>query len=129
VRRWGGDGADITFELTGNPAALDAAIALTGQEGRVIVGSFYGEKRAPVALGGHFHRGRLTLKSSQVSRLGPELSARWDRQRRMAAAFHALGALDAAALISHRVPFARAAEAYQLLDRGAAEALQVVFVH
>ncbi len=125
----GGDGADITFELTGNPAALDAAIALTGQEGRVIVGSFYGDKRAPVSLGGHFHRGRLTLKSSQVSRVPPALAARWDRPRRMAAAFRALGELDVAALISHRVPFARAAEAYRLLDAGAAGALQVVFVH
>jgi 2-desacetyl-2-hydroxyethyl bacteriochlorophyllide A dehydrogenase len=125
----GGDGADLTFELTGNPAALDAAIAVTGQEGRVIVGSFYGEKRAPVHLGGHFHRGRLTLKSSQVSRLAPGLSARWDRQRRLAAAFRAVGELDARALISHRFPLARAAEAYRLLDAGAAEALQVVFTY
>jgi 2-desacetyl-2-hydroxyethyl bacteriochlorophyllide A dehydrogenase len=125
----GGDGADLTFELTGNPAALDTAIALTGQEGRVIVGSFYGDKRAPVNLGGHFHRGRLTLKSSQVSRLAPGLSARWDRQRRLAAAFRAVGELDARALISHRFPLARAGEAYRLLDSGAAEALQVVFTY
>jgi 2-desacetyl-2-hydroxyethyl bacteriochlorophyllide A dehydrogenase len=123
----GSDGADLTFELTGNPAALDAAIAVTGREGRVVVGSFYGEKRAPVSLGGHFHRGRLTLHSSQVSRIGPALSGRWDRQRRMAAAWRALGQLDTRALVTHRFPFARAAEAYRLLDAGGAEALQVVF--
>ncbi len=123
----GGDGADLTFELTGNPAALDAAIAVTGREGRVVVGSFYGEKRAPVSLGGHFHRGRLTLRSSQVSHLAPGISGRWDRQRRMATAWRALGQLDAKALVTHRFPFARAAEAYQLLDSGAAQALQVVF--
>jgi 2-desacetyl-2-hydroxyethyl bacteriochlorophyllide A dehydrogenase len=123
------DGADLTFELTGSPAALDAAIALTGYEGRVVVGSFYGEKRAPVHLGGHFHRGRLTLRSSQVSHLQPGLSARWDRARRMAAAWRALRQLDTRALVSHRFPFARAAEAYKLIDSGAAQALQVVLTH
>ena len=56
----GAGGADLSFELSGNPAALDAAIALTGREGRVVVGSFYGNKRAPVDLGGHFHRGRCS---------------------------------------------------------------------
>jgi 2-desacetyl-2-hydroxyethyl bacteriochlorophyllide A dehydrogenase len=124
-----GDGADLTFELTGNPAALDTAIALTGREGRVVVGSFYGEKRAPVQLGGHFHRGRLTLRSSQVSHLAPALSGRWDRRRRMATAWRGLAQLDAAALVSHRFPLARAAEAYRLLDSGAGGALQVVFTY
>jgi 2-desacetyl-2-hydroxyethyl bacteriochlorophyllide A dehydrogenase len=125
----GGDGADLTFGLTGSPAALDDAIAVTGREGRVVVGSFYGEKKAPVALGGHFHCGRLTLKSSQVSRIGPALSGRWDRTRRMAAAWRALGQLDTSALVTHRFPLPRAAEAYRLLDAGGAEALQVVFTY
>jgi 2-desacetyl-2-hydroxyethyl bacteriochlorophyllide A dehydrogenase len=128
-RTLGSEGADLTFELSGNPAALDDAIAVTGREGRVVIGSFYGEKRAPVELGGHFHRGRLTLRSSQVSRLQPALSGRWDRARRMATAWRALRQLDAPALVSHRFPFARALEAYRLLDSGAAEALQVLFVY
>ena len=95
----------------------------------MVVGSFYGDKRAPVDLGGHFHRGRLTLRSSQVSRLDPALSGRWDRHRRMATAWRALRQLDARALISHRFPFARASDAYRLLDSGAAEALQVILVY
>ena len=44
----------------------------------------------------------------------------------MAAAWRALGQLDTRALVTHRFPFARAAEAYRLLDSGGAEALQVV---
>jgi threonine dehydrogenase-like Zn-dependent dehydrogenase len=122
------DGADLTFELSGNPAALDTAIAATGREGRVIVGSFYGRKRAPVDLGGHFHRGRLSIASSQVSHLGPALSARWDRARRRETAFRALAALDTAQLITHRVPLGRAADAYRLLAAGPAEALQVLLL-
>jgi 2-desacetyl-2-hydroxyethyl bacteriochlorophyllide A dehydrogenase len=121
--------ADLSFELTGSPAALDTAIALTGREGRVVVGSFYGGKRAPVDLGGHFHRGRLTLISSQVSHLPPALGGRWDRTRRRDVAWSALARVDTGALISHRVPLARAAEAYHLLDGGAAGVLQVLLTH
>lgn len=121
--------ADLTFELTGDPRALDAALALTGREGRVVVGSFYGTKRASVDLGAHFHRGRLTIASSQVSALAPELSARWDRARRRSVAWDALARLDAAALVSHRFALGRAAEAYARLDAGPAEALQVLLTH
>jgi 2-desacetyl-2-hydroxyethyl bacteriochlorophyllide A dehydrogenase len=125
----GGDGADLAYEVSGNPAALDAAIAATGREGRVVVGSFYGQKRHAVDLGGHFHRGRITVQSSQVSHIAPALGGRWDRARRRDEAFRALGAIDTSALVTDRVPFARAAEAYQRLDAGAAEAVQVLLVH
>jgi 2-desacetyl-2-hydroxyethyl bacteriochlorophyllide A dehydrogenase len=125
----GGDGADLTFELTGDPAALDGALALTGREGRVVVGSFYGDRRAPVALGTHFHRGRLTLASSQVSHLSPALTGRWDRARRAAETWAALARVDAAALVTHRFALGRAAEAYALLDARASEALQILFTY
>jgi 2-desacetyl-2-hydroxyethyl bacteriochlorophyllide A dehydrogenase len=124
-----GGGADLTLEVSGNPAALDDAIALTAPEGRVVVGSFYGGKRAPVDLGAHFHRGRLTIASSQVSRLPPALTGRWDRARRRDVAWDALGRLEAAALVSHRFPLERAAEAYALLDAAPAEALQVLLTY
>jgi threonine dehydrogenase-like Zn-dependent dehydrogenase len=122
-------GADLTFELTGNPAALDDALALTGREGRVVVGSFYGGKRAPVDLGAHFHRGRLTLLSSQVSHIAPALTGRWDRARRRAAAWDALARFDAAAVVTHRFALGRAAEAYARLDAGPSEALQVLLTY
>jgi 2-desacetyl-2-hydroxyethyl bacteriochlorophyllide A dehydrogenase len=122
-------GADLTFELSGNPAALDAALALTGREGRVVVGSFYGGRRASVDLGAHFHRGRLTIASSQVSRLPPALAGRWDRPRRRDVAWDALAHLDAAALVTHRFALGRAADAYALLDADPAAALQVLLIH
>jgi len=122
-------GADLTFELTGNPAALDDALALTGREGRVVVGSFYGVKRAPVDLGAHFHRGRLTLLSSQVSHIAPALTGRWDRARRRAAAWDALARFDATAVVTHRFALGRAAEAYARLDAGPSEALQVLLTY
>jgi 2-desacetyl-2-hydroxyethyl bacteriochlorophyllide A dehydrogenase len=121
--------ADLVYELSGDPAALDVALAAAGREGRVIVGSWYGSKRAPVDLGGAFHRGRITISSSQVSRLSPALSARWDRERRFATAWRALAALDARPFITHRLPFTEAQQAYELVDRSPAEALQVLLVH
>jgi 2-desacetyl-2-hydroxyethyl bacteriochlorophyllide A dehydrogenase len=125
----GDGGADLTFELTGNPAALDAALALTGPEGRVVVGSFYGSKRATVDLGAHFHRGRLTIASSQVSRLPPALAGRWDRARRRDVTWDALARLDAASLVTHRYALGRAAEAYARLETSPADTLQVLLTY
>jgi len=127
----GGDGADLTFEVSGNPGALDGALAATAREGRVVIGSFYGRKKSTVDLGGHFHRGRISIVSSQVSHIGPALSARWDRARRRDAAWEALGRVDSAALVTHRFPIGRAAEAYALLDAGAAETdvLQILLTY
>jgi threonine dehydrogenase-like Zn-dependent dehydrogenase len=36
-----GDGFDLIYELSGNPAALDQAIAATGFDGRVVIGSWW----------------------------------------------------------------------------------------
>ena len=125
----GEDGADLAFELSGNPAVLDAAIAAVGREGRVVVGSFYGGQRAPVDLGEHFHRGRLAIVSSQVSHIAPGLRGRWDRRRRMAVAWRLLQEIDARALVSHVLPLGQAAAAYRLLAAGDASALQVLLHH
>ena len=126
ARAFGPRGADLVYELSGNPAALDEAIAAAGHEARVVVGSWYGDKRAPVDLGGRFHRRRLRIVSSQVSHIGAALSARWDRQRRFEAAWRALADIDTLPLVSHRVPFAEAQAAYELLDRNPADVLQVL---
>jgi 2-desacetyl-2-hydroxyethyl bacteriochlorophyllide A dehydrogenase len=125
----GAGGADLTFELSGDPAALDAAISVTGREGRVVVGSFYGAKRAAVDLGGHFHRGRLSLSSSQVSRIAPALAGRWDRSRRRELAWRELARIDTSPFVTHRFGLGRAAEAYACLDAGPAEALQVLLTY
>lgn len=122
-----GEGADLTFEVSGHPAALDDAIALTRFTGRVIIGSWYGQKRLPLDLGGTFHRSRLRLISSQVSSIAPELSARWDKPRRFEAAWQALLRLRPEKWITHRFPIQQAAQAFELLDASPADALQVIF--
>jgi 2-desacetyl-2-hydroxyethyl bacteriochlorophyllide A dehydrogenase len=125
----GARGADLVYELSGDPRALDLAVAAAGHEARIVVGSWYGDKRAAVDLGGRFHRRRLRLLSSQVSHIGAALSARWDRARRFDAAWDALARVDARALVTHRFPFVEAQAAYDLLDRQPGEALQVLLTH
>lgn len=118
--------ADLTYELSGNPAALDTAIQATGFGGRVVIGSWYGQKRAPIDLGGHFHRSRIHLISSQVSTLAPERTGRWDRARRTEIAWAKLGEIDTQQLITHRYSLHEAASAYAQIDQRAAETVQVL---
>jgi len=124
-----GGQADLVYELSGNPAGLDTALALARPTGRVVVGSWYGSKRVPLDLGSFFHRGRLTLISSQVSSIAPALSTRWQTGRRLDLAWEMLRQVGPRTCISHRFPLAEAARAYALIDRSPGETIQVIFEH
>ena len=123
------DGYDLTFEISGSPAALDDAIALTGFGGRVLIGSWYGEKQTTLDLGGDFHRSRIKLISSQVSTIAPELSARWDKSRRFEVVWDALQRIQPQKWITHRFPLEQAGEAYKLLDKQPQDTIQIIFTH
>lgn len=120
---------DLTYELSGQPATLSQAISVTGFSGRVVIGSWYGTKRAEVELGGSFHRSRIHILSSQVSSIDPPLSGSWTRERRMLVAMGLLSQLRPERLITHRFPATAAAEAFDLLDKAGSEAVQVVLTY
>jgi 2-desacetyl-2-hydroxyethyl bacteriochlorophyllide A dehydrogenase len=122
-------GADLTYEISGNPHALDQAIAATGFSGRVVIGSWYGLKRADLQLGGRFHRSRIRLISSQVSSISPELSGRWNKTRRYQTTWQMLKEINPARFITHRFPIAQAPQAYELLDTNPAEAIEVILTY
>jgi 2-desacetyl-2-hydroxyethyl bacteriochlorophyllide A dehydrogenase len=124
-----GGEADLTYELSGNPLALDQAIATTGFNGRVVIGSWYGQKQAPLNLGGRFHRSRIHLISSQVSTIAPQWTGRWTKPRRLQVAWQMLQQVRPAQLITHRFPIAEAAAAYALLDQHPEDALQVLLTY
>ena len=119
-------GADLAYELSGSPETLDDAVDVVGYDGRIVVGSWYGRKRAATDLGGFFHRNRIDVSSSQVSTLAPELRGRWTKERRMDTAWDRLRELPTERLVTHRIGFENAAEAYRLLDGGPENALQVL---
>ena len=119
-------GADLTYELSGAPATLNAAIAATMYSGRVVIGSWYGNNPVQLDLGGAFHRSRIRLVSSQVSSLAPELTGRWDKSRRFEVAWQAIRRIQPEKWITHRFPHENAAEAYLLLDHSPSESIQVI---
>lgn len=122
-----GGQADLVFELSGTPAGLDTALALVRYSGRVVVGSWYGAKRAELDLGSFFHRGRISLISSQVSSIGPGLTGRWQPARRLDLAWEMLRQVRPAGCITQRFALADAAAAYALIDRSPEETIQVIF--
>ena len=119
-------GGDLIYELSGQPAALDAAVSAAGFDSRIVVGSWYGTKPATLQLGGSFHRNRIRLISSQVSTIAPQLRGRWTKARRMESAWQLLAKLPADELISHRFPLEQADEAYRLIDSCPEQTLQVI---
>ena len=123
----GGEKADFVLEISGAPAALNDAIALTRFSGRVIVGSWYGEKQAALELGGDFHRSRIQIVSSQVSSIRPELSGRWSKSRRFGVAWKALARIRPEKWVTQRVNIQKASEIYKMLDENPQDSIQVLF--
>ncbi len=121
--------ADVVIEATGRPETLDAAIRVATSGARVVVASFYGQRRAAVDLGDAFHRRRLTLVASQVSALPPRIAARFDVDRRFATVIELLGQPALDALVGAPTPFERAPQLYEALDRDPAGLPCPVFVY
>lgn len=86
---------DLIFELSGKPETLNDCIDAAAFAGRIVVGSFYGGKSAAINLGGAFHRERLQVISSQVSRISGTTAGRITKEQRLAYAARQL----------HQVPF------------------------
>ena len=124
-----GRGADVAVEVSGAGEALQAAIDAVMSEGTVVVASWYGTKPVALSLGGHFHRGRVRLKSSQVGQMNPDLGPRWDHARRTETVLSLLPRLRLKELISHHFTFDRAPDAYRLVDEQPGETVQIILTH
>ncbi|MDQ7784752.1 MAG: zinc-binding alcohol dehydrogenase [Desulfomonilaceae bacterium] len=124
-----GGGADLTYEVSGNPSALDPALAATGFGGRIVVGSWYGAKPVTVDLGGRFHRSGIQIVSSQVSTLAAGLTRRWTKAGRLQVALAMIEEVRPESLITHRFHVTRAAEAYELVHSGPDRAIQVMLTY
>lgn len=118
---------DLSIEVSGHPSGLQTAIDSTGTNGRIIIGSWYGEASAPLKLGLKFHRSGLQLITSQVSTIPPELTGRWDKKRRFNLSWEAIRRIKPSSLISSIVPLNSndVLNAYIRLDKG--EEVTVLF--
>ncbi|WP_347989077.1 zinc-binding alcohol dehydrogenase [Methylomonas sp. AM2-LC] len=124
-----GTGVDLIYELSGVPDALNLAIDLCGYSGRIVIGSWYGNKAGTLHLGGVAHRNRIKLISSQVSSIAPELTGRWDKARRFHTSWDMLRRVQPQSLISHRLPLTQANSIYQQLDQTPEKVLQAIFIY
>ncbi len=122
-------GADLIYEVSGSPSALNLAINLSSYTGRIVIGSWYGNKEAKLQLGGVAHRHRLKFISSQVSTIAPELTGRWDKARRFELAWEMIRRTQPQQMITHRIPLEQASALYALLDQAPETLLQAVLTY
>jgi threonine dehydrogenase-like Zn-dependent dehydrogenase len=113
-----GRGADVAIEASGDPAFLQAAIEVTGQEGTVVAVTFFGSGEVPLRLSPEFHYRRQRMVSTQVGSVGAELQPRWSLARRMQVGFELLRSERVHVDAARSLPFDRAPEAPRLVDGG-----------
>lgn len=107
VDEWtGGDGADVVFEVSGNPAAVKSITDLVRVWGTISMVAIHGEP-LPVDLYRFFAR-ELTMHGSRLYSRGD-----WEEAIRLAAA----GAVSLAPLVSRKIPL-------ESLQQGMEEALR-----
>ena len=121
--------ADLIYELSGNPDALNQAVDIAGFGTRIVVGSWYGTRKVTLDLGAGFHRNRIRFISSQVSTIAPEFSGRWSKDRRLNVAWEMIRRIKPADFITHRFDIHRAGEAYELLNERPGETIQIVLTY
>lgn len=73
---------DVVVEVSGSAGGLQGAVDMAGKNGRVVLGSLYGESELSLKLGLQFHRSGIQLITSQVSAIPPALKGRWTKKRR-----------------------------------------------
>lgn len=119
--------ADIVIEASGNPTALDSAVALAAQEALIVVVSNYGKRSSEVELGNQFHRRRLTIKSSQVSAIPDVRARRWSLDRRFELVKSLLLDQHLDYLVDNVIQFNSAPETYEKLQNRPGAYVQTVF--
>jgi threonine dehydrogenase-like Zn-dependent dehydrogenase len=128
----GRGGVDVAVELSGRYAALHEAMRSVRLAGAVVAAGFYtGGAGDDLRLGEEWHHNRLTLVGSMSGWGAPHRDPRWDRRRLRATALDLLasGRLEVGALVTHRIPFAQAAGAYDLIDRSPETTLRVLLTY
>ena len=118
-----GADADLVVHASGTGEGLRTALDTAGMEATILELSWYGTRSVALPLGEAFHSRRLTLKSSQVGRIPPHMSADWDHRRRLAKALELLTEPRLDALITGESDFDDLPTTLAELSLGARDAL------
>ena len=125
----GGRPADVVFEVTGNPDLIPDEVQLLRPVGRLIVLS---SPRGKTSFDFHdlCNRPSITIIGAHNYSHPPQATwlTPWSNQRHAELFFKLIadGDMDLKALISHRAPYTRAPELYNLLLRDRREAMGMV---
>ncbi len=123
-----GRGVDVAVNASASEAGLQLALDCLAFGGTAVEASWHGMRPVRLSLGESFHRRRLRLVSSQVSRIDPALAGRWSKERRFQTVLRLLAEVRPSRYITHRVPLDEAPRAYRQLQDRPQETVQVVLV-
>lgn len=123
-------GVDVALEISGAYAALQQAIRCVQPGGTVVTLGYYpGSGGEALRLGEEWHHNRVQLLSSMIVWGNAHRAAPlWDERRVIDTVERLLagGALRTAEMVTQRLPYSRAPEAYALLDHHPEQAIKIV---
>ncbi|MGC5051624.1 zinc-binding alcohol dehydrogenase [Micromonospora sp. DT48] len=117
------DGRDLVVHASATAAGLQHGLDLLAPEGTLLELSWYGDRPVQLSLGGAFHSGRLTIRSSQVGMVAPARRGSRGYADRMALALDLLADPAFDTLITGRSPFAELPDVLARLSAGDLPAL------
>ena len=128
VRELTGTGADAAIELSGSYRALHEAVRSVLPAAVVVAAGFYQGGATDLRLGEEFHHNRVRLVASQIAATPLGLGPRWDQSRLVRVFMEQIhrGRVDVQMLVTDVVDAPEVATAFERLDRGDPEVLQVV---
>ncbi|WFF04358.1 NAD(P)-binding protein [Micromonospora sp. WMMD964] len=114
---------DLVVHASATGDGLQLSLDLLASEGTVVELSWYGDRPVQVSLGGAFHSGRLTVRSSQVGMVAPARRGRRSYTDRLALALDLLDDPAFDALITGASRFAELPDVLARLSSGDLPAL------
>ncbi|MFQ5804833.1 MAG: zinc-binding alcohol dehydrogenase [Phycisphaerae bacterium] len=118
IHRVAGSQVERAIEVSGAYAGLAGALRVTRPGGEVITAGYYTGDAVGLRLGEEFHHNRLTIKASMsVWGNAYRESPLWNRERAMDyfGQLVSSGRVRLAGMVTHRIPFQNAQEAFELV--------------
>lgn len=126
------EGVDVALEISGAYSALQQAIRSVHVGGLIVAASYYRGNGAALSLGAEWHHNRPTLVSSMAVWGCPHRAyPMWDLRRLERAAIELLerGQVSTEGMVTQRLPYAEAAQAYEMIATHPDETIKVVFTY
>jgi threonine dehydrogenase-like Zn-dependent dehydrogenase len=114
---------DLVVHTSASAAGLRRSIDLLAPDGEVLELSWYGDAEVTLALGTHFHSGRLSIRASQVGEVALARRGRRTRSDRLALALDLLRDPAFDALLSGESAFADLPAVMAAMSAGTVSAL------